>query len=310
MPAYHIERSIRIDAPPTKVRPAIEDFAEWPKWSPWLCMEPDAKLDVHGTPGQVGHGYDWDGELVGAGNMHITVNDGEVQQMDLGFLRPFRSEAKVKMEIRPAGDGQTNIAWHMDGKMPFFLFFMIKTMKAMIGMDYDRGLKMLKELVETGTVQSQTEIVGIVDGPTCDYIGVEANCSMDDIGKSMEDTMSRIGQLVKDHNIDTAGPPGVVYHCVDIKGQQCHYSAMVPVKSATSIPGTTSGTIAPHRALKIVHTGRYENLGNGWSTAMAYQRHKKLKQSKSVVPFEFYTNDPSETPAEDLIAEIYVPIRG
>ena len=42
MPAYHVERSTRIDASESKVLPAIEDFNEWPKWSPWLCMEPTA----------------------------------------------------------------------------------------------------------------------------------------------------------------------------------------------------------------------------------------------------------------------------
>lgn len=125
MPAYHVERSVRIDADESRVRPAIENFAEWPKWSPWLCMEPTTKLNVYGTPGKTDHGYEWDGELVGAGSMKIASTSNGTQQMDLSFLRPFKSKAQVMMQVKPAGEGQTDVTWHMDGKMPFFLFFMI-----------------------------------------------------------------------------------------------------------------------------------------------------------------------------------------
>ena len=99
MPAYHIERSVTIEAPEDKVRSAIEDFAEWPKWSPWLCMEPEAKLEYRGTPGQVGHGYSWQGEITGEGGMEIAASEGSQVRMDLNFLKPWKSEAKVMLDI-------------------------------------------------------------------------------------------------------------------------------------------------------------------------------------------------------------------
>ena len=36
----------------------------------------------------------------------------------------------------------------MEGTLPIFLFFMKKKMSAMVGSDYERGLAMLKELLE------------------------------------------------------------------------------------------------------------------------------------------------------------------
>jgi effector-binding domain-containing protein len=310
MPAYHVQRSVRINADDSKVRPAIEDFNEWPKWSPWLCMEPTARISVFGTPGQTDHGYDWDGELVGAGSMRIaSVGQGK-QHMDLAFLRPFKSKAKVMFEIKPIGDAQTEVTWHMDGKMPFFLFFMIGMMKAMIGMDFARGLKMLKEYVETGSVKSKIEIAGIVDVPNIHYLGVEAHCTMDEIGDSMGKTMPAVHKCVVENHIETVGPPGSLYHDVDLKRQTFHYTSIVQTKSPTKLGGVETGTIAPCKALKVIHTGSYDHLGNAWSTAMAYQRYKKLKPLKSQCSFEFYSNDPDNTPAEDLITEIFVPIRG
>ncbi len=310
MPAYHIQRSLLIDASEAKVRSAIENFAEWPKWSPWLCMEPDTKLEYRGEPGQPGHGYSWEGEVVGAGGMEIIRNQGSSLDMQLNFLKPFKSEAQVAFEIEPRGDALTEVTWHMDGKMPFFLFFMIGTMKTMIGMDYERGLRMLKEYIETGEVKSKTEFSGIVDVPACSYLGVEAECSIDQIGDSMSKTMPQVHQLATEAGCEIVGPPGAIYSEFDIKAQHCEYAAIIPVKQAKQASGAVVGTIEPCRALKIVHRGSYEHLGNAWSTAMSHQRYKKLKAHKSQAAFEFYLNDPSETPEAELLTEVFVPLRG
>ena len=310
MPAYHVEKKIRIEANESRVRPAVEDFREWPKWSPWLCMEPTAQLNFVGTPGQVGHGYDWDGKLVGAGSMKIAAVEATQQKMDLAFLRPFKSKAAVTLEITPTSDSQTEVTWRMDGKLPFFLSFMVGTMKALIGMDYTRGLKMLKEYVETGNVNSKTEIVGIVDVPSIHYLGVEARCTMDEIGASMGQTMPAAHKCATDHHVQMQGPPGAVYQKVDLKRGRCHYTAIVQTGSPVQIEGVTTGTIAACKALKVIHTGKYEHLGNAWSAAMTYQRHKKLKPLKSQPGFELYPTDPSVTPESEWVTEIFVPVRG
>ena len=101
MPKFHVERSITIDAPPEKVRAAVANFAEWPKWSPWLCMERDAKVTVEGPPDSVGHRYDWDGQVVGAGGMSIARRSDQQLDMDLRFIRPFKSLATVRIGPDP-----------------------------------------------------------------------------------------------------------------------------------------------------------------------------------------------------------------
>jgi hypothetical protein len=49
----------------------------------------------------------------------------------------------------------------MDSKQPFFQFFLKGMMTSLIGMDYERGLRMLKDYVETGSVPSTLEFPGI-----------------------------------------------------------------------------------------------------------------------------------------------------
>ena len=102
-----------------------------------------------------------------------------------------------------------------------------------------------------------------------------------------------------------------VYNHMDLKGARCTYTAALPVSNpATAAPdGIQYGSLRGGRALKVIHTGSYHHLGNAWSTAIANQRQQKLKPSKQQAPFEKYLNDPSETAADQLVTEIYIPLR-
>ena len=42
---------------------------------------------------------------------------------------------------------------------------------------------------------------------------------------------------------------------------------------------------------------------------MAHQRYDRLKPLKSQCPFEIYASDPDNTPEEDLLTEIFLPLR-
>ena len=314
MPRYHIERQVRINAPITKVTPAIEDFNTWPIWSPWLCMEPDAHITYQGKAGENGHSYQWAGEMVGAGGMELTQvsnHDGDLTyDMALNFIKPFKSKAQVRFIVTEAEPDSTEVSWHMDGKLPFFLFFMLKPMTAMISSDYDRGLKMLKAYVETGVIHSSIDIEGIIQNNGFSYVGVSAHSEMADLGSSMSTTLPQAFALANSNNLAMTGAPGAVYHHIDIIKQRCHYSAAVPVDSTQGLPAENTGTIQSGRAIRVIHTGSYQYLGNAWSTAMSYQRYHRLKLDKKRDPYELYLNSPEETPEAELITEIYVPIKG
>jgi len=314
MPKIHVEKSISINAPQDTVKAAIEDFAKWPVWSPWLITEPDAQVDVRGTAGQIGHGYDWNGDLVGSGSMEIASIVGNRQNMDLHFLKPFKSKAKVAMDLSHT-ENTTDVTWSMDSSMPFFLFFMTGMMKSMIGMDYERGLKMLKAYCETGKVNSRIEIVGVVDAPENRFVGYDTSATIKDMGASMSETLPRIANQATSLGLTpNASAIGAIYTNMDMKSGHCDYTAIVPVvESLDSIKltdGYRSGSVGGCRAIKVIHHGAYEFLANGWNAAFSSQRRGKLKLLKSQPPFEFYPDDPATTPEAELRTEIYVPVRG
>lgn len=169
MSRYFISKSIEIDAPIEKVHASVRDFKQWPAWSPWLIAEPGCPL----TFAEDGSSYGWEGSIVGTGSMEVTDEEAPHSiTYRLSFLKPMKAESVVQFKFAPKGEG-TEVTWTMDGKLPFYLFWMAKMMTTLVGMDYDRGLTMLKDHLETGSVPSKLEFPGIREFGGCSYIGIK-----------------------------------------------------------------------------------------------------------------------------------------
>lgn len=146
---YSVSRSVKINAAGTVVYNNVANFNSFLKWNPWYKMDPKAKIDVSGTPLQVGHMYRWDGEESGQGQMEIrSLEPLKLIDIDLTFLKPFESTADTKFELQPEGDS-TKVTWTMAGENKSALEkWMGLAMGGMIGDDFESGLQSLKELSE------------------------------------------------------------------------------------------------------------------------------------------------------------------
>jgi len=308
MPKFHVDRSITINAAPEKVHDTVADFGTWTTWSPWLCAEPDATVTVTDDASSVGSVYAWKGEVVGQGEIeHKQLERGRLIDQEIRFLKPWKSVSHVAFRTQPA-EGGARITWNMDGSLPWFMFWMKPMMKAFIGMDYERGLRMLKEYIETGHINAKTHVQGIESVGPLKVIGVRSTCSTSDVGASMEKTFSSAGREFERHGLPMDGDMISVYHCFDIKGQTFDYTGGHVVPESTSVPaGLSSWSLPQCRALHVAHEGSYNHLGNSWSAANQHARYKKLKQSK-VGTFEIYRN-PQESDESKLRTDIYLPLK-
>ena len=307
MPKIHVQKSVHIKAPIEKVYNAVSNFNHWTSWSPWLIQEPDAKVTV----AKDAKYYEWEGKMVGSGNMSIT--DEQANQSvnyDLTFLKPWKSRAKVRFELSPEADG-TKTTWFMDSSLPFFMFWMKKMMTTFIRMDYDRGLALLKDYVEDGEVHSKLERKGYSNYPGCTYVGIQTTCKMQEVGPKMQEDLGRIGDFLKDKEALVAGPPFSIYHKWDMVRDQIRYTSGIPLKSLPAdLPaGLMVGEIPPTRIYTVGHTGPYHHLGNAWTTLYTMQRNKVFKLNKKADPFEVYLDDPHEVAANELRTEIHFPVR-
>lgn len=308
---YTVSRSIIIKAPKKYVFSKTRNFKFWSIWSPWMCVDNDTKVNVTGRGMQVGDKYSWDGELVGKGEIeHTQILDEKKIESELRFQRPFAQVAKISFDFRKVKVG-TKVTWNMEGNLPWFLFLMKNKMVAMIGSDYERGLRMLKEYIETGKVLANTDIKGVVDYPGAAYIGINRSCTFDEISVCMKQDFEKLHKLSTQNKYDLAGAPFSITHNYNFQKHTCTYTVALHITNIPEIleEGIISGSIPKCEALRVFHTGDYAHLGNSWTAAYTYQRINYLKLRKDISPFEVYLNDPTTNDIEDWRTEVFLPVR-
>ena len=56
---FRIERSTKIVAQPADIFAQVNDFHNWPAWSPWEKLDPDMKRTYSGPAAGPGSVYEW-----------------------------------------------------------------------------------------------------------------------------------------------------------------------------------------------------------------------------------------------------------
>ena len=310
MPAYHVQRSIVIDAPIETVFETVADYRTWTSWSPWLCVDPNAEVTVSENSNAVHSTYQWQGELVGQGEIeHKTLQHPQLIDDEIRFFKPFRSVSQVRFEFASQRQG-TEVTWHMDGKLPWFMFWMVSKMDTYIGMDYERGLKMLKDFVETGKVESKSEVMGVVDREAARMLGVKDSASLAEIGPVMTKAFEKTDQAFTAADLPRDGEVLSLYDPVCLEDKRFDFTCGVTVPSSVAAPSSlVARSIPGGKYLQIRHTGAYHHMGNAWSGGYQYARYKKLKLNAKGCLLEVYQNDPHSTPTQDLITDVCIPVR-
>lgn len=148
---FKVQRSTMIQAPAQKVFTLINDFHNWPLWSPWEKLDPAMKKTISGAPSGTGAVYEWEGNSkAGKGRMEIVDSSAPSRmEIKLDFEKPFRSSNRTQFLLAPQG-GATQVTWTMTGPSAFVMRVMgiFMNMDNMIGKDFDAGLASIKALAQ------------------------------------------------------------------------------------------------------------------------------------------------------------------
>ncbi|GAB3252180.1 SRPBCC family protein [Nocardioides dilutus] len=153
---FEVIRRTSIAADPARVHALVNDFHQWPTWSPWEDVDPDMTRTFSGADAGVGARYAWAGNRkAGEGSMEIKGSTPERIDIELAFLKPFKATNHVDITFTPTGtgaDGGTDVAWRMTGAHAGLakLVFRFMSMDKMVGPDFEKGLAQLKALAESG----------------------------------------------------------------------------------------------------------------------------------------------------------------
>ena len=313
--SMNVQKSVVIEKPIEEVFQFISNFQNWAHWSPWICQEPECPVDISGDSSSIGHKQEWRGELIGTGNMEIQEIKGkEYVGYQLNFLKPWKSKAKAFFELKDIG-GKTQVDWHLKGSIPYFIFFLRKLMIALVGMDYKRGLSMMKDYMEKGVVHTKVEKSGLVDKEAFHYIGFKANCHANDMGPKMKAGFEDLESKIQAGELPPPDFALSIYNKFDLVKEQADfisgfgYYKNPELGTKVNDMGLVEGDIPKHQAECVTHTGSYEHLGNAWATGMTLFRNKKFKKHKTIAMYEEYVNNPQDTQPADLITKVFMPIR-
>ena len=149
---FRIVRSISIAQSPQTIFALMSNLHRFHEWSPWEHLDPNLQKALSGTPGQVGSNYSWKGNSkAGEGSMTITsLESSKKVEIDLDFLKPFKSNNKTIWQIEDLGQGQSKVTWIMTGELTSFFhkLFGLLAMNRLVGKDFEKGLANIKALLE------------------------------------------------------------------------------------------------------------------------------------------------------------------
>ena len=152
--AFHIARTAAISAPAPEVFAQINDFRNWPAWSPWEGVDPAMKRVYEGEPAGTGAVYSWSGNRqIGEGRMIITESrPHELIRIKLEFLKPFAATHSAEFLLKPDGD-KTSVTWSMSGTNNFIAkgISLLMNMDKLIGGQFEKGLQQLTRAVEAAS---------------------------------------------------------------------------------------------------------------------------------------------------------------
>jgi len=149
---FHVERSVTVDAPASKVFGEVNDFHKWEAWSPWAKLDPDAKVTFDGPQAGEGSVMTWAGNSeVGAGKMTLVESKPDkLVKIKVDFTEPFEGTSGAQFDFNPEGD-KTNVTWSMNDDHNFLekAMCLIMNGEKMVGEQMEQGLTKLKQVSES-----------------------------------------------------------------------------------------------------------------------------------------------------------------
>ncbi|NJX14338.1 SRPBCC family protein [Tamlana crocina] len=311
---FRFSRSTIIKAPASVVYNKVNDYKNWPSFSPWIEQEPTANLTYGDKTAGVDGSYAWSGEILGEGQMTtLSVNENESIDQHIQFIKPFESESDINWTFEPTDEG-TKVTWEMAGKQDFttkMYTTFAGSIEDMTGPDFERGLFKLDSVVVADMEKYTVTVDGLTEHGGGYYIYNTTSCKIPDLEAKMQEMMPKISNYAIKNNIQMAGAPFTYYHKWDEKNNAVMFSCCVPTtdRVISSESDILTGQIEPFKAIKTTLKGNYSNLKEAWETTMKHITDSDMEFTEDGPMLEVYLTDPMNTPnPADWKTEIYIAV--
>ena len=144
--------------------------------------------------------------------------------------------------------------------------------------------------------------------PEKTIVYVAGSAMWDSAFNAIVDGFKTVNGAIAKLGLKASGAPMIIYTETDDTG--FHFQAAVPVAQAATVPansGITVGKSPAGKALKFVHRDSYDDMDSTYELITNYLDEKQLEPKDVFV--EQYMKDPITTPENDLVIEVYVPLK-
>ena len=300
-----MEESIVIKKPASVIFEQVNNFKNWPAWSPWQANDPAMVNTYEGPEEGVGAKTNWTSKKNGNGSMTIIESipyTRVASNLEIGMPGATNS-FDLKEE-----SGATTVTWGVS--MPKLSYpverFMGLMMPGMMKAFFIKGLEKLKEITEA---MPDPPVLKITEIPEKSVIYVVDSCNWIDIDKKMQEMFGELMGMQKTAKFEFAGAPMSIFNKWDEEKQFTVFENCVPVDRAVNGKGRVQYKVLPAtRAVMGTHFGAYDKTMYLYTAMDKYIKDFKLTGTGG--PIEEYITDPmSEPDTAKWQTNVYFPIQ-
>ena len=136
----------------------------------------------------------------------------------------------------------------------------------------------------------------------------KGSANWDSAFDTLVEAFKKIHDALDKQGVKAAGPAMTIYTATDDTGFE--FQAGIPVAEAPkgALPeGLAVGKSPEGRALKFIHRGSYDAMDSTYEAITNHLDEKRLEAKDLFV--EYYMTDPLTTQEDNLVIEVYVPVK-
>ena len=136
----------------------------------------------------------------------------------------------------------------------------------------------------------------------------KGSANWDSAFDTLVEAFKKIRDALDKQGVKASGPAMTIYTATDDTGFE--FQAGIPVAEAPKGPlpeGLAVGNSPDGRALKFIHRGSYDAMDSTYEAITNHLDEKRLEAKDLFV--EYYVTDPLTTQEDNLVIEVYVPVK-
>ena len=132
--------------------------------------------------------------------------------------------------------------------------------------------------------------------------------NMSNIANDIDEMSQKLISFLEEHNTQMFGAPYLAYMNANEDFSQFDIELGFPVEKPLPVSGEIyMSQTYEGKAVVSLYKGPYEELESSYMALMNYIKENSLESTG--VYYEYYLNDPAETPESELLTEIIFPIK-